>query len=384
MDARSEKASRESILESALLSKPRMKVLMKFTLTAFACREWSWSRSLLTALILTALARAQDLERAPERYSGCREASAAIAIDKEHFVVANDEDNILRIYKIKESKPVASLDLDKELAEDPADEPEKRKVDIEGATRIGDISLWIGSHSRTTEKAKLRPSRFRLFAVAVNPKDIKDIKFIGSSKVLYDQLLAADESLRWGLGLKKASGGRAKDYEIGPKDEGGFNIEGLSVIPKTQGVYIGLRNPLCKTRQPRGEAILIPLLNPVDLITGKTKVASFDKPVLLDLGGRGVRSLEWREESKSYWIVAGPCGLDSKPGFALYQWSGRGEERPSPLKKIRFEKDFHPEALVVHPGTIWLQLLSDQGSLSKKDEAPESKNSFLSRWIKLD
>ena len=48
---------------------------------------------------------------------------------------------------------------------------------------------------------------------------------------------------------------------ITPKEPGGLNIEGLTSTPEG-ALLIGFRNPI-----PEGKALLIPLKNPLDLVT---------------------------------------------------------------------------------------------------------------------
>lgn len=76
-----------------------------------------------------------------------------------------------------------------------------------------------------------------------------------------------------------------------PKAEGGLNIEGLTATPEGE-LLIGFRNPI-----PDGKALLLPLKNPSDLVKNPdTAKAIFGEPITLDLGGLGIRSIE-------YWLV---------------------------------------------------------------------------------
>ncbi len=96
-------------------------------------------------------------------HSGMCDASAAVAVGPTMFVVANDEDNVLRVYrKNKPGEPVHTFDLTSFLKPD-AEHPE---ADIEAATQVGDRVYWITSHG-TNKKGKQRPSRHRLFATEV-------------------------------------------------------------------------------------------------------------------------------------------------------------------------------------------------------------------------
>jgi hypothetical protein len=98
-------------------------------------------------------------------YEMC-DASAALAVDDEHFIIANDEDSILRIYHIDEKKPVSTFDLSAFF--NIRYDDKSPESDIEGAARIGDYYFFITSHGRD-RKGRLRKNRHQFFAVTVNP-----------------------------------------------------------------------------------------------------------------------------------------------------------------------------------------------------------------------
>jgi hypothetical protein len=108
--------------------------------------------------------------------------------------------------------------------------------------------------------------------------------------------------------------------------------------------------------------------------------AVFGDPVLLDLGGLGVRSLE--RVNGNLLIVAGPAeGSKGKSSpSALYRWSGQFE---SPAVKLRsFDAvsggAFNAEALLVDGDS--LVVLSDDGNLERDGHAcqdlPPAKQGF--------
>jgi hypothetical protein len=79
---------------------------------------------------------------------------------------------------------------------------------------------------------------------------------------------------------------------------------------------IGFRSPI-----PNGRALVVPLWNPLEVTRGGR--ARLGEPMLLDLGGRGLRSLStWRGR---YLIVAGEPA--SGGPSTLYEWDGRGQPR---------------------------------------------------------
>ncbi len=129
---------------------------------------------------------------------------------------------------------------------------------------------------------------------------------------------------------------------------------------------IGFRNPI-----PGRKALLVSLENPQAVIDGKEK-PKLGQPILLDLGGLGIRSIEYSDAKKTYFIIAGP--YDNNDGFQLYQWSGKPSEAPGLINGIDFQ-GLHPETLVVYPEEMTgIQILSDDGR--KKRTGKSAKN-----WI---
>jgi len=135
-----------------------------------------------------------------------------------------------------------------------------------------------------------------------------------------------------------------------PEAAGGFNIEGLAATADGK-LLIGLRNPL-----PQQRALLIPLDNPDEVIAGNR--ARFGAPIELDLGQRGIRSIE--RVGSSYLIVAGPPA--DSGSFALYCWSGQAADAATPVADSDL-KELRPEALFAILGSGRVQLLSDDGGV---------------------
>jgi hypothetical protein len=317
-------------------------------------------------------------------YRGMCDASGASYLDSGRFIAGNDEDNVLRIYGRNGGNPVKTVPLDDFIG---LDRNEKNaETDIEASARIGDDIFWMGSHGRNRE-GKIRLNRQRFFTVRVTrANEEAGAVPVGRSYPDLIRDLLGDPKLA-GLGLAEAANPRAKrDPDLAPKEHG-LNIEGLSRMPGSRGLLIGFRNPA-----PGGKALLIPLLNP-DGILFKEKKAAFGDPVLLDLGGLSVRSIEFVTSLDAYLIIAGPRSGGND--FQLFTWSGKTRDRaalfPIDAAWMRREK-FTPEAFVVFPETGELLLISDDGALPRRpagaDEAcpckrlanPEDR-SFRGAWM---
>jgi len=305
-------------------------------------------------------------------FRGASDASAAVAVTDDMVIVADDENNVLRIYKTSEAgQPVLSYDMTEFLGIDP-DYPE---ADIEGATLIGRRIYWITSHGRNKD-GKARPSRYRFFATQVSVENGHvSIEPAGRPcKTLVHSLVETEAGRR--LGLDRATRFDAADLKkkdrerLAPKEEG-LNIEGLCASADGQMLYIGFRNPRPRNRLTRrAEAIVVPLHNAAGLVE-RGEAPIFGEPLLWDLRGLGIRSMEYSHFHKAYFIIAGGPNDDDEDGFVLYRWSGKPEQKPALVRKLDVaQSQFSPEALVPFAGSERLLLLSDDGSIPIKVAGP--------------
>lgn len=297
-------------------------------------------------------------------YRGASDASAAVVIDKDMFIVADDENNILRVYKTRQGGlPLFSFNM----AEFLSIEPEYPEADIEGAAIIGQRIYWITSHGRNKD-GKMRPNRYRFFATTVKVENGNvTITPVGTPcKTLIHSLVKA-ENMRH-LRLDRATRFDATELtkkerkKLAPKEEG-LNIEGLCASADGRTIYIGFRNPRLVDRVTNHKkALVVPLNNPKQVIED-CEASIFGQPMSWDLAGLGIRSMEYSHFHKEYFIIAG--SFDESPKFALYRWSGK-QERPPVLVRQFAQSNFSAEALVTFKDSDKLFMLSDDGSLEIK------------------
>ena len=116
-------------------------------------------------------------------------------------------------------------------------------------------------------------------------------------------------------------------------------------------MLIGFRSPV-----PGKRALLATLRNPVEVIEGKP--AKFGPPLLLDLGGLGLRGM--CTSTNGYYLLAG--STDGGGASHLFLWDGHGTT-PQLLKELHFSQS-NPE------GICWLDFGGQPDFLIVSDRPP--------------
>lgn len=332
---------------------------------------WTMAALFASALPACQSQSSQALPSGPVVFRGMCDASGAIPLSANRFVIADDEDNVLRVYDVNAGgDPLEVYDLSAELGLHPR--PRKKpgmppkappELDIEGATLYKGLAYWITSHGRNSS-GKYRAERLHFFATTLGDKNTH-VQVAGK---VYENLLAdliADPRM--------SSFELAAAAQKAPKEPGGLNIEGLTAR-REGGVWIGFRNPL-----PQQKALLVALLNPEEVIHGKA--ARFSAPQLLDLGGRGIRALSWWRGR--YLIAAGAYAGDDPS--TLYTWDGVGEPKPLELPYAHIA---NPEAFFTPESRDEIMFFNDQGAIlingveCKKLDDP-SRKTFTGVWFRF-
>jgi hypothetical protein len=311
-------------------------------------------------------------------HTGVSDASTAIAIDANWMFVGDDENQTLRIFsRTRSSGPVGGKDFSPLLnLIDFYDDGSPKEVDIEGSTRVGNRIYWLGSHSHAFNATE-RTNRARIFATDVSGSGTNtQLKLLAHYDFLKLDLLAWDATNGHGKGANYYGLTDSASIGVDPKspDGSGFNLEGLCMAPgpnNTTNAYIAFRAPLVPPTgtDARSLALLIPVLNFGKITTKQSGPGSarFGPPIELNLGGRGVRSIEG--VGTNYLIVAGPPGAGDNlppPGnFKLFTWNGSSTDQPQ--ERAADLTGMNPEGIVEVPVGIWtatnsFQILSDNGT----------------------
>jgi hypothetical protein len=294
------------------------------------------------------------------QFEGACDASGAVPVDERHFAVADDENNVLRVYDAwAGGEAVRKTNLSKQIAL-----KKKGEADIEAATTLDGRAFWLSSHGRNA-KGDEDPNRSLVITTDVPTLDDRvEVEGEVYRDLLHD--LEHEPKLeRYRL---------ASAAQLAPKDPGGLNIEGLTATPDGK-LLVGFRSPLAG-----GRALIVPIENPAALYSaGKAVLGA---PIELELGGLGVRSLSWWRGA--YLIAAGPT---SEGGPArLYRWGGAGTA-PRLVAESAFE-GANPEAFFTAEGNDEILVLSDDGAHEvrgkpcKKLKGKKHKR-FRGLWLKL-
>jgi len=299
------------------------------------------------------------------QFSGISDGSAGVVLGSEKvgykLLIADDEDANLRIYPLSGGQPEEIISVKEELSGIKG----KKEFDLEGAARVGDTVYWISSHGRNS-RGKQQLSRHVFFATRVDDETLS-VEVIGKP---FQGLL---EAIISEPGLKEFR--LEKSTLLEPKKPNGFNIEGLAATPEGT-LLIGFRNPI-----PRDRALLVPLKNPEEIISGTKPV--FGKPITLDLGGLGIRDICYCESG--YLIVAGPY---DKGICKLYFWAGKLENAPVEVLRS-FPSGFSAEIIFFFPGKPdkkWFAVSDDGSKLVggvENKKLPLSQRTFRGVWGEL-
>ena len=342
----------------------------------FAARSLgAWTAVAGLALGLVISSPAQVLQQWSHQ-AAIGEASAAVAMGGNYMFVADNEDEVLRLYDRVPTNacaaPAYAFDARPYLT--PA--TSSPEADLEAAVKVTDASgtriYWLGSHSNS-KTGKSRPDRFRFFATQVSGTGAGatpySLSFVGRYDGLRTDLIAWDQNNLHGKGANyfglAASAYAASSGGVAPTRIDGFNIEGLVMAPDGVTAYIAFRAPLVNGSGPttsldqRTNALLIPLLNMPALVTGSPTagpgVARFGTPITLPLGARGVRSID-SSYPGHYLITAGPTADVTYPpvapnNFCLFTWTGNPADAPVE-RMTEFPYGMDPEGAIVSPGPI--------------------------------
>lgn len=221
------------------------------------------------------------------------EPSAVVAVQGQGVVILEDDGpDMLSLHSVV--KDGSGFKLKKQKS----DGVDVDVTDIEGAASSVDGTVFaITSHS-LNKKNQRNEKREQLIQLKVQS--------------------GLDTSLVGSVGLRDGIVGELLkiDPVLGDQvDE--VNIEGLCFSKTGKKLLIGLRAPLYK-----GKAIVLFLETPNEVISDSFTAQFSGKPLLLDLGGAGIRAMAYSESSGEYFFVSEVETKKKKMRPRLWAWNG--------------------------------------------------------------
>ncbi len=233
-----------------------------------------------------------------------KEASGVQQLSDGRFLTVNDEkDHPFDILTLSNKGVFTATPLypQKQFLESGQYADFRKLDDLEGIDSDNQGYLYaITSHSFTS-KGKRKKNREKLVRFQIQEQTIIKPIVIKTLKVAI-----ADQHpfLRMALEEKNS------------KSKQGFNIEGLSLNPTQDKLLLGLRSPLKDNK-----AIILTLDNINDVFNLQTPLKISPEVHFIDLGGEGIRSLNYIPRLDGYLIVSGPVGKSKNIEFKLWLWN---------------------------------------------------------------
>ncbi len=308
--------------------------------------------------------------------AGSSDASTAVALDERFMVVGDDEANVLRVYDREGGQAVLEWSYASVLGNG-------GELDLEASAMVGNTLYLVGSHGNKKDGSDADNREF-LFSVEVSGTGADtSFSFTGKYSGLETDLVAWDSSNAHGLGAGYFGLAASSADAVSPEQTSGFAIEGMATSPDDGALWLAFRAPQTDTGT-RDKALIVPLENVAELLGADGVAPSFGTPIELNLGGRGIRSIEKAADGSGYLIIAGPAGSASSAvshDFRLFTWDGKAESAPLELDNDldallaatggSFETLVSPSS--IKPGTA-IQLLQDNGDTVWPGESEVSKD----------
>ncbi len=193
--------------------------------------------------------------------------------------------------------------------------------DPEGITTDGTHFYLVGSQSKGKGAQRVGLARFKFDPKTLSVAEVQTVSEL--KKFLTENVAEL----------------RDRGARTDPKD--GINIEGLAWDAQGERLLLGLRSPLVD-----GQALVIAL--PMKEARGSFSSNNFKtaetKAIKLQLGGLGIRSMEYDSRSQAFRIIAGATESQAKTDFRLLEWKDEKEQKA--LREVTtFDKALKPEGI---------------------------------------
>ncbi|WP_163340131.1 DUF3616 domain-containing protein [Desulfopila sp. IMCC35008] len=219
--------------------------------------------------------------------------------------------------------------------------------DLEGITASGDSTLFaITSHS-VTRKGKRKEDREQLLKLKVQNNSVT---LTGEAHSIQPYVIKQLQQLQ--------------EFDEILMDA--INIEGLSFDKSGKKLLVGLREPLFN-----GKAIVLEILNPFSLFEDNEPPLFSDQLILLDVGGSGIRAMEYFPQLKRYLVASEVTNKNGKKRSRVWAWDGTKHNSPTKvvLPKLKGIRNIEGLAPLVYENKHFLLIVCDDGKRGEEKGA---------------
>lgn len=246
---------------------------------------------------------------------GTFEASGVAHVNGTNSVLFVDDGRTNEVFLMqvgddrKQTGPIKNVDIGTSI------------IDLEGITTDGEYFYIVGSQSKSKGADLAGLARFKFDAAS--QRAIGTEAAAGLRKFLADNVA----ELR---GMEKT---KYKD--------GGINIEGIAWDPQNKRLLLGLRSPIVD-----GNALVVPLKlrDPKGAFSFDNIEVEGRKAIRLPLGGAGLRSIEYDESRKAFFLITGAGPNSEKMDFKTWEWNG-DSAAPARRELETFDRRLKPEGI---------------------------------------
>ena len=194
-------------------------------------------------------------------------------------------------------------------------------VDLEGITTDGTYFYVVGSQSKSKGADQAGLARFTFDAATQRAAGTQAAS--GLKKYLADNVV------------------ELRGLENTKYNDGGINVEGIAWDPVNKRLLLGLRSPVVN-----GNALVVPLKlrDPKAALSFDNLEVEGGKSIRLPLGGAGIRSIEYDESRKAFFLITGAGPNSEKMDFKTWEWSGDGAT-PTLREMETFDRRLKPEGI---------------------------------------
>jgi Protein of unknown function (DUF3616) len=192
-------------------------------------------------------------------------------------------------------------------------------IDLEGITTDGEYFYVVGSQSKSKGADLAGLARFKFDAA--NQRAVNTEAAAGLKKFLADNVA------------------ELRGLENTKYNDGGINVEGIAWDPQNKRLLLGLRSPVVE-----GQALIVPLKLRDGAFSFDNLEVEGGKAIRLPLGGAGIRSIEYDESRKAFYVITGAGPNSEKMDFKVWEWSGN-DASPALREMETFDRRLKPEGI---------------------------------------